>query len=285
MARITYCMMTFNRLYEVAMCIERVQPYVDRVVIVDGGSNDDTILTLRNWKGVELYIHPWKDNFSEQRTNYLKHAGEENGGTDWIIVSDPDELFFKETCEKFRELADKYSKTKYNMLAFESNSVTMLGKTIINSGNDNYWKGLMFKYQPGMRYVGNPHETLIVKDGPFITNTPFGYYHIKQSGMCWIRGARNAFIGGGGPNLGDKHPLWRPFLQIVKEETGITKWNDFDKYMIAGNISPRIKEQLIKFKDENGYDGSSEWRELYKTYFRIYHPEEEPSDLKALTIG
>lgn len=282
--RITYCMMTLNRLYEVAKCIERVQPYVDRVVIVDGGSNDDTILTLRNWKGVELYLHPWKDHFSNQRNNYLKHAGEDNGGTDWIIVSDPDELFLVDTCKNFRKLAEEYSKTRYNMLAFESHSVTLEGQKIVSNNADKYWKGLMFKYSMGMHYVGNPHETLMMDKGPFMTNLNYGYYHIKQNGMTWIRGARNAFIGGGGPNLGDRHPLWKPFLKIVEEDTGITKWNEFDKYLIAGEISPRIREQLIKFKDETGYDGSSEWRELYKTFFRIYHPEKEPEEFVGVRI-
>jgi len=142
----------------------------------------------------------------------------------------------------------------------------------------------MFKYYPGMHYFGNPHETLKIDRGPIIQNLPHGYHHIKQDKMTWVRGARNAYIGGGGPNLGDKHPLWRGFRQIVKEDTGITMWNEFDKYLIAGNISPRIREQLIKFKNETGYDGSSEWRELYKTYFRIYHPEEEPKELVGTHI-
>ncbi|RKX64158.1 MAG: hypothetical protein DRP42_06890, partial [Tenericutes bacterium] len=74
-------MMTWNRLYDTMRAIERVKPYVDRVVVVDGGSTDDTILTLRNYEGVELYLHTWADNFPLQRTNYLNHAGE-NGGTD-----------------------------------------------------------------------------------------------------------------------------------------------------------------------------------------------------------
>ena len=280
--KITYCMMTWNRLYDTMKCIERVKPYVDRVVIVDGGSTDDTILTLRNYEGVELYLHPWQDNFSGQRTNYLKHAGEDNGGTDWVLVSDPDELFSVEALENMRkEIANA---GPHNMLAFESNSVTMRGPKIVNHRHDKYWKPLLFKWNPGIHYVGNPHETLMIDKGPRIKNLPYRYYHIKQDNITWHRGARNAWIGGGGPNMGERQKLWKPFRDLVKQKTGLEKWSDFDSYMIKGNIDPEIKESLYKFKDETGYDGSSEWREFYKTYFRIYHPEEEPEEFKGVHI-
>ena len=275
---ITYCMMTMNRLYDTMRAIQRVKPYVDRVVVVDGGSIDDTILTLRNMEGVELYIHPWKDNFSAQRTNYLKHAGE-NGGTDWVLVSDPDELYAEETLKNLREICAGAGRN--NMIAFESHSVRMEGDKVAAKQADNYWKPLLFRYNDGMHYVGNPHETLIIEGGPRIMNSQFHYYHIKQDHMTWHRGARNAWIGGGGPNLGERQPLWKPFRELVKEKTGIESWHDFDNYMVAGNIDPDIKEELYKFRKEDNYDGASEWREFYKTYFRIYHPEEEPEEFKG----
>lgn len=280
--KLTYCMMTMNRLYDTMKAIERVKPYVDRVVIVDGGSNDDTILTLRNYNGVELYIHPWEDNFSKQRTHYLDHAGNDNGGTDWILVSDPDELFTVEALENMRQEIDNAG--AYNMLAFESNSITVAGTEITYHGHDNYWKALLFKWNKGIRYTGNPHETLIINGGHRVKNLPYAYYHIKQSGATWHRGARNAFIGGGGDNVGERQPLWKPFRQLVLAKTGINDWNSFDKYMIRGNVDQEIKDSFMKFKDETGYAGASEWREFYKTYFRIYHPEEEPQEMRGVHI-
>jgi glycosyltransferase involved in cell wall biosynthesis len=272
-------MMTLNRLYEVVQCIKRVQPYVDRVVIIDGGSIDDTILTLRNWKGVELYLHHWKDNFSEQRTNYLNHAGE-NGGTDWCLISDPDELFAEVTLQNMRNSIDMIGK-RYNMIAFESHSVMARGDKVITEGSDKYWKPLLFKWNPGIHYVGNPHETLIIDGGPRIYESKYHYYHIKQDKMNWPRGQRNAFIGGGGPNLGEKQKLWKPFRALVKEITGIDDWNSFNQYMVNGNIDKRIKDEFIKFRLITGKDGDSEWREMYKNYFRILHPEEEPVELRG----
>jgi len=278
-------MMTLNRLHEVIQCIKRVGPYVDRIVVVDGGSTDDTILTLRNWKGVELYLHPWKDNFSAQRTNYLR-AAELNGGTDWILVSDPDELFSESACKNFRNIINDIDRhgLRYNMVAFESHSVTLKGDEVAHKTADKYWKPLLFKWNPGIHYTGNPHETLMIDRGPRIKNVDDYYYHIKQDKMTWPRGARNAFIGGGGPNMGESQKLWKPFRQLVRDCTGIDNWNSFNDYMVKGNIDPRIKEEMKKFRFEVKYDGASEWREIYKTYFRIYHPEEEDASIALENI-
>lgn len=280
--KITYCMMTYNRLYDVMRAIERVKPYVDRVVVVDGGSTDDTILTLRNYEGVEFYLHPWEDNFPKQRTNYLKHAGEDNGGTDWCLISDPDELFSEKALKHMRGEIDNAG--PYNMLNFRCNSITMRGPQIVNRSNDKYWKSLLFKWNPGIHYVGNPHETLIIDGGHRVKELPYIYYHIKQDNMTWHRGCRNAWIGGGGPNMGTEQKLWSPFRDLVKQKTGIEKWSDFDAYMVRGNIDPEIKATLIEFRKETAYDGASEWREFYKTYFFIYHPEEIPGELKGVKV-
>lgn len=280
--KITYCMMTLNRLHEVTQCIKRVRPYVDRMVVVDGGSTDDTILTLRNWEGVELYLYPWKDNFSQQRTNYLRCA-ELNGGTDWILVSDPDELFSEVTLQNMRNTISTIG-PRYNMVAYESHSVRVLGDKIADNRADKYWKPLLFKWNPGIHYIGNPHETLMIDGGPRIYNSKYHYYHIKQDKMTWPRGARNAFIGGGGPNMGEKQKLWIPFRALVKEITGIDDWNSFNQYMVEGEVDQRIKDEMIKFRLETNYDGASEWREIYKTYFMIYHPEQMPPELSSEII-
>ena len=278
--KITYCMIARNRLYDVMRCIERVKPYVDRVIIIDGGSTDDSIFTLRNYDGVELYVHPWKDNFAEQRTRYLRRA-EEKGGTDWILVSDSDELFSVPALENMRGAIDRAG--RYNMLAFQSVSVTTKGEKVINKHDDDFWKPLLFKWIEGIRYDGLIHEGLARKDGYLIKNLPYQYYHIKQQDVVWQRGARNAFISGMSTE-GKRTELWEPFRALVRETTGMELWTDFDEYLIGGNIDQRIKDSFIKFKDVTGFQSSSEWREMYKLYFRVYHPEEEPEQFKNSRI-
>jgi hypothetical protein len=114
-------------------------------------------------------------------------------------------------------------------------------------------------------------------------NTEYLYEHIKQDNIIWHRGARNLFTGGGGPNLGASNPRWLQ-LRDICNTLGITSWHEFDKYLIQGKVDQRIKDWMISVHDLDGFDGASEHREVYKLYFRIYHPEEEPLEIQKKYI-
>jgi len=98
--------MTQNRLAETTACLKKYLPYVDRAIIVDGGSIDDTIITLRNWSEeepkLEFYLHPWRDDFPWQRNNYLSRVRDHT----WALVSDPDEVFEESTLKAMRYLIE-----------------------------------------------------------------------------------------------------------------------------------------------------------------------------------
>jgi len=55
-------------------------------------------------------------------------------------------------------------------------------------------------------------------------------------------------------------------------------------YLVAGNINTELKDWIIRNRNDTGYDGSSEQREWFKTYFRLFHPEEEPEELRGEVI-
>ena len=64
--------------------LENVSPYVDEIVIVDGGSVDKTLRIAENFKA-RIIHSPWKEDFAFQRNVSLKHARK-----DWILVIDAD---------------------------------------------------------------------------------------------------------------------------------------------------------------------------------------------------
>lgn len=280
---IVYCMMTQNRLLESKHCIDIVEPYVDHIVCIDGGSIDDSIFYLRNRENVNMFLHPWTDNFSAQRNNYINRAREVVGHDDfYCLVSDPDEWFEEATLKALSGIQNICENGGFNMAMFRCRSVTLKGDERVWENLDDYWKGLFFKYSPGIHYIGNPHETLVISGGLKPIKTEFVYEHVKQENVIWHRGIRNMYTGGGGPNLSDNNPFWVELKQIVKEVYGKDLgWHDFDKELLKGNIDQRIKDWLIKVRLEDGWDGASEHREAYKTYFRIYHPEEEPEELRG----
>ena len=284
---ISFCQMTMNRLSETKHCVEKCLPYVDKVIIVDGGSIDDTVFYFRNWSQqepkIEFYIHPWRDQFSEQRNNYIRYVPDHT----WALVADPDEWFEDRTLEKLKKLTELGDQKGYTMFGFQCRSVTMKGPERAWEHVDDYWKGLFFKKFPSTKYVGNPHETLLKPEqrppNYAMVKTDLIYEHVKQENVIWHRGARNMFAGGGGPNLGKKNPRWIR-LREVCNELGIKSWHEFDRYLLKGNISDHIKNIMYEFKDLDGWDGSSEHRELYKLYFRVYHPDEEPEEFRDTHI-
>ena len=191
--KLIYCQMTQDRLHETKECVERALPYVDHIVLIDGGSRDDTIYYFRNWSEIEpkihFYLHPWEDDFSKQRNNYLKRAAEFSKEGDWILVSDPDELFDTKAFENLHNIADYMEKIGHTAAGFQCRSVSLKGPKRVHENMDDYWKHLFYRWEPEMHYVGNPHEGMVMPLRGFrMVNTPFVYEHIKQENIIWKRG-------------------------------------------------------------------------------------------------
>lgn len=279
---ITFCQMTQNRLIESKACVERYLPYVDKIILVDGGSQDDSIFYFRNWAmkepKLEFYLHPWADNFSGQRNNYLSRVPDNT----WALVSDPDEWFEDDLLKNLPNLVATAEANNRDMVGFRCRSVSLKGSERVWQNEDQYWKRLLFKKYPGTHYVGNPHEHL-ANHPHQIMDTHYVYEHVKQENVIWHRGARNMFVNGGGPNLSHSNPRWVQLRELCTG-LGVNTWHQFDQHLIKGNLSKELSDLIVTFKDVNGFDGASEHRELYKLYYRIYHPEQEPEAYKNIHI-
>lgn len=69
----------------IARCLESVAPWVDRMVVLDTGSTDDTVALARA-AGAEVHHFDWIDDFSAARNRALDLAD-----ADWNLVLDADE--------------------------------------------------------------------------------------------------------------------------------------------------------------------------------------------------
>jgi len=198
------------------------------------------------------------------------------------LVSDPDEWFSREALTSLYSIQDEAERRSCNLAMFRCTSVTLKGDRRVWENVDEYWKGLFFRYKPGLHYIGNPHETLVYPNEQLRPmRTELMYEHVKQEKVIWHRGCRNMYIGGGGPNLGARNPKWVELKQLVGELYGEDlSWHDFEKEMLKGKLPDALIDWLLMARLEKDYDGASEMRESYKLYFRVYHPEEEPEELR-----
>jgi glycosyltransferase involved in cell wall biosynthesis len=268
--KICAALMTQNELVDLTKNVTLLLPHVDSITIVDGGSIDATIITMRNWSRVEpkirFFIHPWKDNFPAQRNNYLKHVGEIAQDGDWVLAVDPDEFLEETALQNLRRLADVVYKKreKFTRVGFRCRSVSMRGQERCWQNEDDYRKGLFFRWSTALKYThhgeGAVHEVLSGADPIYMTGhhpefPALVYEHVKQENQTWPRGVRNYFIGGGGPNLGSKNHRWTEMKQIVAK-LGITTWHQMQAYLLAGNIIGELRDWIIKYRRETGWDGS-----------------------------
>lgn len=287
--KIIFCQMTQNRLEETKTCVEKYLPYVDNVVLVDGGSIDDSIFYFRNWAREEpkinFHVIPWNDKFYEQRTNYLRIADTLASPGDYILVSDPDELFDEGMLKNIRKVCGYLESNGANVGCFQSRSVTMRGNKRVHENLDDYWKHLLYKWEPGMYYVGNPHETLVIPSKFKAINFGLVYEHIKQENVTWHRGARNFFCWGVGRDKDievdqRKMSIWLELKEVCVLNNIPDKWHDFNVFLMRGDVPSELKDWMVKYRNVEGFEFSSEAREIYKLYFRIYNPDEEPHELR-----
>lgn len=274
--------MTLDRLEETEARLNEVLPYVDRIVVIDGGSIDGTREMLGEFVNkygetisITIVDNPWPDVFSEQRNKYLEQVPDYS----WCLISDPDEHFPVRTLLKLRLWVQMSDEAQvFDMFEFQAVDIfTDYKNDIIAENRAQWWKGLFFFKYPSTHYTGNPHETLN-NAGTKSRTVRETYEHIKKHGVIWIRGHRNFFVQGGGPNLGENQPLWKPFRELVDRTVGIFSWPEMDRYYQKGNINQEIKDWFVEHrdhpKDQPEYDGASEVREGYYSYFVWYHPEE-----------
>lgn len=95
---ISLCMIVLNEEDFLGRSLKNVSPYVDEIIIVDGGSADGTLQIAEKF-GAKIIHAPWKEDFASQRNISLKHATKE-----WILVMDADEVYEKTLLESLQEL-------------------------------------------------------------------------------------------------------------------------------------------------------------------------------------
>jgi len=278
--KIAYCAMGMNAMYWISKRFDEMKPYVDRMIYIDGGSIDDTIVYTRNRGDVEMYIHPWKDDYAGQRNNYLMYA-QRDPKPDWIMVSDHDEFFSPALLENIHGILEKAENLCYNKIDVQCKLIYNLGEKEASRELRPFWKPLIFKNDRGLSYSGSPHETFSNPNGwreTRIGSEDIYYGHVRQKDVIWIKGARN-FVVSGGAMLYDKNPHYIEFKAALKADGHELDSIKFNKLMVDGSVGPNTTKWIVDHRDIR--DPSlpdnccSEMRECYLTYFKLYHPEKE----------
>ncbi len=83
-----------------ARCLRSVAPFVDRILVGDTGSTDESAAIARSF-GAAVIAVPWEDDFSRARNRLLAESK-----CDWILVLDADEMLDAAGGGQIRELIE-----------------------------------------------------------------------------------------------------------------------------------------------------------------------------------
>lgn len=267
--KITLCLASFNRLEESKIYIRRHAPFVDRVIIIDGGSQDGSVEWFNSEEckklNVECYVHPWVDNPPEQRNKYLRLI---DGG--WVLVLDCDELLELPALYKLKLIAKEAETNRFDGVAFRAHDIQVDRYGDVYDAKSSYYNRLFFKADPQMRYFGHTHVGLSRPNyRDFCMKTEYEYFHIKPWEDVFFRGCRNYWTTAACAQNTTNDPCWKEFKMLVRDR-GFEYFYKFAEYMKKGNIDQVFKDWFEKHKD----DDNTEARSWFVSYFVFLHPEE-----------
>jgi glycosyltransferase involved in cell wall biosynthesis len=96
---LSVCIATQDCAHKLVHAIESVLPVADEIIIVDGGSTDNTEELARSYEKVRYYFHKWSDNYAIQ-----KNVSMDRAAGDWILILDSDEAIGVRMRRKIRRL-------------------------------------------------------------------------------------------------------------------------------------------------------------------------------------
>jgi hypothetical protein len=139
---ISACMIVKNEQPFLDGCLSSLKGLVDEIVIVDTGSQDESLDIARR-HGVRLIEWAWRDDFAAARNIGLDAASSE-----WLLYIDADERLADTSYERLRaglDRADAFA----GRLRFQ-----------VNANSTFYREYRLFRNDPRLRFKGAIHETI-----------------------------------------------------------------------------------------------------------------------------
>ncbi|TCN26232.1 glycosyltransferase [Mesobacillus foraminis] len=151
MVSVSLCMIVRNEEEVLERCLQSVCELVDEIVIVDTGSEDETVNIARNYTD-KVYFFEWCDDFSKARNYAFSKATKE-----YIFFMDADDLLPESEQLKFKHLKETLDPSvdivsMYTTMAFDP------------QGNPafQYRRNRFVKRSRGYKWIGPVHEYLEV---------------------------------------------------------------------------------------------------------------------------
>jgi glycosyltransferase involved in cell wall biosynthesis len=144
---ISVCMIVKNEAPNLARCLQSVKDLADEIIIVDTGSEDQTVQIASKFTD-KVFHFDWCDDFSAARNQSLKHAT-----CDWILIIDADEALEPRSVQILPHLLNAHN-----------NSVPLLlNARVLTPGKKGIFTKAFFPNHLGIHFKGRVHEWPAIK--------------------------------------------------------------------------------------------------------------------------
>jgi len=162
---LSVCMIVKNEEDNIERAIKSALPIADEIIVVDTGSNDNTVKIVRDLIG-RVYFTPWIDDFAAARNKSIAFATKE-----WIMWLDADDVIPESTYEHINKI-----KTTGNKNYFYSGTIkcTDIGN-ISYVMKPEFEQGRIFPNHKKIYFENKIHETFTlsaIRNGLGLIRTP-----------------------------------------------------------------------------------------------------------------
>jgi glycosyltransferase involved in cell wall biosynthesis len=170
----TAIILTKNEEKNIVDCLQSMNGFAKRCVVIDCGSTDDTVKLARE-NGADVYFHEFE--YYAKQFNWGIDNCDIN--TEWIIRLDADERFPPELCCEIEDLIERNRDTQMNGITIEAD-LFFLGRCM-KHGPRNKRKMMMFKKEFGkIEDRRRDAHSILSKGFSISTKNKFLHYDFKD---------------------------------------------------------------------------------------------------------
>lgn len=148
-AKLSLCMIVKNEKNNLPRCLDSAKAYVDEIIVVDTGSEDETPQIAQGY-GAKVYYFEWCDDFAATRNYAISKAT-----GDWILMLDADEELVVESNNLKNKIIESFDALAYLIKYIEVTD----GSVITPS-----YRLSLFRNLPDFKYEGRFQEELKYQD-------------------------------------------------------------------------------------------------------------------------
>lgn len=197
---LSLCMIVKNESQHLTRCLASAQAYVDEIVVVDTGSQDDTVAIAQQF-GASVKHFGWCDDFAAARNFSLAQVT-----GNWILILDADE----ELVVDDRQFRQSLVTAPPELLGFalSRTEVTLLEGDLTGGVHVR-----LFRNDRQLRYQGRYHEQLRHQDGKPLTVAELPALKIQHYGNSDEQAVLHKTVARD-----------IPLLESMRQEDGLSLW-------------------------------------------------------------